>query len=589
MKSLIEKQFQKSLMNPYNLSKYQDKIESIVCSANSVLEFLDDNLPEKSTQLKLTVALLEVEIEYILGDYLKAKDRLNTLLSLELKPELKKICNEQVGMIAYNIGSALSKQRIGKTLEFFEISLGVSEKLYDGERNERNEGMVVKRTLAVCQLYWKNHQFDMVVDMVLKMVTKLPIDVIPLENLIMLYVPACLKCGSYVTIPSRLSRIDQVGLSEDDILKILDYELHNLEQINDCTKVKIDVINQILQFEKSILKKAELMIRLSGLLRSIGENAIETLDELFLMLEIGESKELKNVSAKAYCEKAIVGMEKSQPDQSLLFHKAFDLWNEIFDQPISVKSDDLYQYLVFLLALFNKHGYQLLKIRLLGIMLKACGSNSKDLLEIHIYLAETYLELGFSGRAALALGSAKSYLDKIPDYQRVRFYIVYSRYLLAIGNIEKSIDFRGKITKDAEGKLDKIESSDLKALDSQIALVSGSSQLALEYALSGYRILAQLLKQAQRSKSDELYPDFITNLFASLVFLSDAYFYLGNSGPMNYYLKLGTELSENYDCYSFQAMFSVKLAYLSRKKELFQDGNGFIENAKSLSNLVKVF
>jgi hypothetical protein len=143
----------------------------------------------------------------------------------------------------------------------------------------------------------------------------------------------------------------------------------------------------------------------------------------------------------------------------------------------------------------------------------------KVAVDIFIKYAETFLEMGHSGKCALALQRGKSFLGYVGDQEKTRFFISYCRYLISIGNATKWFDFtnictefRLKITPEFEKLLEHEDVSALKQLDSQLAIMAGNPSSGLDDSYEGFKILAKLTKTLDKHVDHQIYPKFISNI-----------------------------------------------------------------------------
>jgi hypothetical protein len=103
--------------------------------------------------------------------------------------------------------------------------------------------------------------------------------------------------------------------------------------------------------------------------------------------------------------------------------------------------------------------------------------------------------MGYTGRAAIALGFAKQYLNRVDSVLKNDFYITYSRYLVSIGNVEKCTDFCSKL-----GEQTNEQSCFVKSLLSEVLVSEGKFSEALSNALNSHRYFVKKLQHLQQNQ-----------------------------------------------------------------------------------------
>jgi separase len=199
-------------------------------------------------------------------------------------------------------------------------------------------------------------------------------------------------------------------------------------------------------------------------------------------------------------------------------------------------------------------------------------------MEYYLILSEVYLELGYTGRSALALGLAKPFLSKMNQEDQDLFYLAYSNYLLAIRNIEKFNSFCHKVN---TVELD-TNMAYKNILEAEKYLQCGQFDSALTTALSAHKYFLKKL-----NRSNQVPPcDFATYIklgMRSILAVARAYFLRGEAAPTEYFLKQGLEISKRFDLNFHSLLFTFELARFLQSRGHFSNANEIlVELEKSM-------
>ncbi|KAJ3000846.1 hypothetical protein HDV02_002309 [Globomyces sp. JEL0801] len=165
-----------------------------------------------------------------------------------------------------------------------------------------------------------------------------------------------------------------------------------------------------------------------------------------------------------------------------------------------------------------------------------------------IRLSNTFLIMGYSGRAGLALEMAKSYSGN----DNGSFYISYANYLCDIESTEK---WRCLFPK------------------------------ALDEALSSYRLLSTLLSKSETNSSalKKLTTPIQTSLLLdTLQRICDVYKLQGEPKPLEYYLKVGVDLARKSHSLHYQTLFLTLLADLEVRRDNLTQSKDYLQQVDSL-------
>ncbi|KAL5354777.1 separin protein [Pseudogymnoascus australis] len=146
------------------------------------------------------------------------------------------------------------------------------------------------------------------------------------------------------------------------------------------------------------------------------------------------------------------------------------------------------------------------------------GSNPDDLVLDYCFLASQYLDLGYSGKAGLALDKAQCLASShgVTPNASIRRLVGYADYLLRVGNLDKCDETLSRAHQAAEHENKTTSGSnatsysdrdgndriiaDASIVYSDLALQQGKPQEALVHAKRSLRIIARAWKRAERNQ-----------------------------------------------------------------------------------------
>lgn len=337
-------------------------------------------------------------------------------------------------------------------------------------------------------------------------------------------------------------------------------------------------------------KKAKYLLKIAELDRPNGSTHCKEAIKILSAIDIGEPS-VQSQMAIALCESSISrGVSLHNNATEML--DGLNIWLEILagvepfrrgakTSTITFPHLDLphlFKYLCHLSEYLQAIANHQLGIFALSLATRVCAicpdiDQSEESFKIYLAISYAYLELGYSGRAGLSLAVAKSFLTGLSSSLVHSFYIAYADYLYSIGNLEKALEIRGKVSEECH----EIESLRL-LLDSKLSLAGGNVGDAAEKAYSGYQLVLRSLKKTLVStfKGHKA----ISLVMAAILTVSRLLSFQGHTGKIDYYLRQGLELALKANSQVWHGIFSVELANLHCKRDDLEESKMVIETAK---------
>ncbi|KAJ3326347.1 hypothetical protein HDV06_000223 [Boothiomyces sp. JEL0866] len=204
-----------------------------------------------------------------------------------------------------------------------------------------------------------------------------------------------------------------------------------------------------------------------------------------------------------------------------------------------------------------------------------------EALNLYVSLSLAYIDLGYSGKAGLALTTAKTFLENADSQSKNMFHLTYCLYLNTIGNSDKCMEYRSK-TEILDGEIEALDQFLPKLIDFHLAFSSGDSLKAYHLALKGYRDISKYLKKSDgdlktisRTATNNL-----EYTFDSLLNINTILIHQGLPTAAEYYLKLGISLAEKFHSNYYFVTFSLLLSDLNRMQDRLEASLGLINSAK---------
>ena len=229
-----------------------------------------------------------------------------------------------------------------------------------------------------------------------------------------------------------------------------------------------------------------------------------------------------------------------------------------------------------------------LRLKVLLLILQCCSllGDSAPITAFVAYLslADTFLILGYSGRAAVALSAARDLLQLATKTEELQFQLKYGDYLDQINNHEKLLQLHTSISSKGADESNLIQSA-VNRLEARIRFCEGSYNEALESAIGNYKWLSKQLKCSEimvKNKSESI--DFSKELFANLVLISEIYKFKGIPLASEYYLKQGHDLATKIGAKYFQWSFGVEISSLKKATSDTKNLDSVIQKLKDFPN-----
>ncbi|TVY71488.1 Separin, partial [Lachnellula suecica] len=308
---------------------------------------------------------------------------------------------------------------------------------------------------------------------------------------------------------------------------------------------------------------------------------------------------------------------------------------------------DLLNHLQSIADYLQVKGLEALRLAVLRMIadfieLRGGSSSPDDLILSFASLGSQWLQLGYSGKAGLALDRAEKYSHSngVAPLTMVQLHLSYSEYLLAIGNLEKCEDHLARAqamhTQESQSRsgqkaaltlqertIRNLLMSNAYSIYSALALERGSPHVALNLAKQSMRLLRRAWSNTEerlqwkapnnvspKSETDKLAEDFsalnmsttaiqadpatqpvtgsnfwtlVTPLFRSLNHLAVVYAHHGMFQESLYYVDQGYQLMKQVGAETHQAMgAALKGNTLLRSGDL-ENGSELLAESKQLS------
>lgn len=215
---------------------------------------------------------------------------------------------------------------------------------------------------------------------------------------------------------------------------------------------------------------------------------------------------------------SILELQEDHPRVELI-RRHLATWNSLLADVkdadnLNVKVDDVSQLLLHLHCIsdyLDLRGFSQTRLAVLRMIadlhdFQTSASSPDDPLLSYVSLGLQYLTLGYSGKAGLALDRAHSQFSRngLSDRARLRYYLAYSEYLMAIGNISKceetlnlargySEELGAPAGERRVGSVEKLHRSlfltDASLLSSRLHMEQGSFPIALSHARRSVRLM----------------------------------------------------------------------------------------------------
>ena len=198
-------------------------------------------------------------------------------------------------------------------------------------------------------------------------------------------------------------------------------------------------------------------------------------------------------------------------------------------------------------------------------------NQAEESLEIYVALAFAYIELGYSGRAGLSLGIAKSFLSSANSKLAANFYVAYSEYLLSIGNTQKSSEIRARVSIGAD--IDTLTF----LFDSKLSLMCGDIKSSTDSAYTAYQKAMKLLKTSKHHNFAET--AIIAEALKALLVLINLLDFQGFPKKIDYYIEQGLKLAEKMNSFVWHGLFSIEKARLHCKRAETNQSRNVISSA----------
>ncbi|GBC35024.1 uncharacterized protein OCT59_023160 [Rhizophagus irregularis] len=282
----------------------------------------------------------------------------------------------------------------------------------------------------------------------------------------------------------------EAGYNFIDFAGLLEYELrvfkervldsHNIQfDFLNVEKTLIDTLltcylpeNYPIRRARILTEKVKFMIYIEG--DSDQNSTLKYIEEAVDLLKtdnFGKDDNLRHLCsyylATAYSLIGILTLEWEHRSNKS-FESAFVIWESILKkippyfpgstvmskhiESTKKNIDDIerfYGYLLLLVDFFGVMNEPRNKIKTLNLMLslnngvKDATDRYSDSVNLYTQIGQTYLNLGYTGRAGIAFEKAKDILDSniCTSEVKLSWMLGYSHYLCAIGNVDKSISF----------------------------------------------------------------------------------------------------------------------------------------------------
>lgn len=471
----------------------------------------------------------------------------------------------------------------------------------------------------------------------------------------------------YLKTVSHIPSFDDSWSSEERGV-MLEHQLDilsNQTQSDAVSSIQVDTVKKLMSIysaEQYPVRRLRVLLRLFSLETDAHEDIEPLLRELKTMktteINAGGTKD-QGLQSFVYHFQILTSttleLRKAQPDAEIL-KQAVATWSSIRAQCqdlISFQSQvedvvDLLRHLDTIANWLQMKGYDTTRVAVLRLVTdinELCGdfSTPDDLVLSFSYLGEQWLQLGYSGKAGLALDRAKTYNHRngVSAYASLQLHLSYCEYLIAIGSLDKVDDHMACAQsfytqqKDQMAKSNStsvlqqrtrmnILISNAYAINSMLALERGSGHIALSYGKQSVRLLrrawtnvrnefqkglslpstivqvemeklAEEISQMSISRTGPSSTDndqkpvvgvsvwgLINPLFRSLSHLSALFAHHGMFQETIYYAEQAYKLAKEADSESLIAIASVLLGSTWLKAGSLDKGSEFLMHAKQL-------
>ena len=183
---------------------------------------------------------------------------------------------------------------------------------------------------------------------------------------------------------------------------------------------------------------------------------------------------------------------------------------------------------------------------------------------VYLSLSDIYLNLGYSGRAAICLTYARDLLKQATKSEEFQFHIAYGEYLNQINNHQKFIELRPKISQ-AFCDSSVLFQYSVKRIQATINFFEGNSSLALSSALENHKYLTKLLK-SKEIESDKAIDrnDCLKEIYGNLRLITDIFKFQGVPQGCEYYLQFGRDLAKKIGHCYYESSFTYEVSSLKK-------------------------